>query len=69
MICKDGSDSKKSRLALTVSANQAPLKCMQIKMCKHQQLFDSRDALVPKCEGSERGHRRKGELVKISVSH
>ena len=33
-----------------VSANQAPQNCMQIpmdKMCKHQQLFDSRDAAVP----------------------
>ena len=45
----NGSDSKKSRLSLTVSANQAPQKCMLIpmdKMCKHQQLFDSRDAVL-----------------------
>ena len=34
----------KSTLSLTVSANQAPQKCMQIP---HQQLFDSRDAVVP----------------------
>ena len=37
-------NSKKSRLALTVSANRAPQKCMQIpmdRMCKHQQLLDA----------------------------